>query len=105
MITTRMISDIRDADLVVADLTDLNPNAFYELGICHSAEKPVIHIAKLGTILPFDNAAHRAIFVDVTDWDRLEQARERLAKTVRLIRKPDYQVSNPITQANASFKL
>jgi nucleoside 2-deoxyribosyltransferase len=38
-----MITDILHADLIVADLTDLNPNAFYELGICHSAEKPVVH--------------------------------------------------------------
>src|SRR6516165_1133731 len=38
MIGDRMISDILDAELVVADLTNLNPNAFYELGIRHSAE-------------------------------------------------------------------
>ena len=41
MIGNRMISDIIQADLVVADLTDLNPNAFYELGIRHSTEKPL----------------------------------------------------------------
>jgi len=58
MIGNRMISDIIHAELVVADLTDLNPNAFYELGIRHSREKPTIHVAKSGTQLPFDNAAH-----------------------------------------------
>jgi hypothetical protein len=105
MINNRVISDIRNADLVVADMTDLNPNAFYELGICHSAEKPVIHIAKAATPLPFDNAAHRAIFVDVSDWDSLESARTRLAASARKIKEPGYQVSNPITQANASFKM
>ena len=45
---------ILNADLVVADFTDLNPNALYELGIRHSTLKPVIHIAKAGTALPFD---------------------------------------------------
>lgn len=54
MISDRMISDIVNAELVVADLTDLNANAFYELGIRHAAEKPVIHVAKAGTVLPFD---------------------------------------------------
>src|SRR5215475_2549614 len=54
MIGDRMISDVINADLVVADLTDLNPNAFYELGIRHSTEKPTIHIARSGTVLPFD---------------------------------------------------
>lgn len=68
MIADRMVTDIIRADLVVADLTDSNPNAFYELGIRHSTEKPTIHVAKAGTLLPFDNAAHRAIFVDLTKW-------------------------------------
>src|SRR5689334_1444473 len=46
MIGDRVITDIINAELVVADLTDLNPNAFYELGIRHSTERPTIHIAK-----------------------------------------------------------
>lgn len=105
MISDRVVSDIIHADLVVADLTDLNANAFYELGIRHSTEKPTIHVAKAGTVLPFDNVAHRTIFVDLTDWYSLESARERLAKSARAIKSPDHKVSNPITQANASFKM
>lgn len=105
MIGDRVITDIINAELVIADLTDLNPNAFYELGIRHSTEKPTIHIARAGTILPFDNVAHRTIFVDLTDWHSIEQAREHLAKSVRAIKEPTYKVSNPITQANASFRM
>lgn len=105
MINDRIIHDIVHADLVVADLTDLNANAFYELGIRHAAQKPTIHIAKLGTPLPFDNAGHDTTFVDVTDWGSITRVRERLAASVTAIRKPGYRVSNPITQANASFEL
>jgi hypothetical protein len=105
MIGDRVISDIIHADLVVADLTDLNPNAFYELGIRHSTEKPVIHIAKDGTQLPFDTVSHRTIFVDLTDWQSIENARSRLGSSARAIEVPTFQVSNPITQANASFKM
>ena len=105
MISDRMISDILSADLVVADLTDLNPNAFYELGIRHAAQKAVIHIAKANTPLPFDNVAHRAIFVDVSDWRDLVAARERLAASARTVRAAGYIVSNPITQANATFQM
>ena len=105
MIGDRVVSDIINADLVVADLTDLNPNAFYELGIRHSTEKPTIHIAKSGTALPFDNVAHRTIFVDLMDWQSTEQARSRLAESTRAIKAAGYKVSNPITQANASFKM
>jgi hypothetical protein len=105
MIGDRMISDIIHSELVVADLTELNPNAFYELGIRHATEKPTIHIAKAGTALPFDNVTHRTIFVDLGDWHSIEQARNRLAESARAIKAPDYKVSNPITQANASFKM
>jgi hypothetical protein len=105
MIGDRVVSDIINAELVVTDLTDLNPNVFYELGIRHSTEKPTIHVAKVGTALPFDNVAHRTIFVDLADWYSIENARIRLAESVRVIKGPDYKVSNPITQANASFKM
>jgi hypothetical protein len=105
MIGDRVISDIINASLVIADLTDLNPNAFYELGIRHSTEKPTIHIAKSGTVLPFDNVSHRTIFVDLSDWHSIEQARKRLAESARAIAGQGYKVSNPITQANASFRM
>jgi hypothetical protein len=105
MIGDRVVTDIIKASLVVADLTDLNPNAFYELGIRHSTELPTIHVARSGTLLPFDNVAHRTIFVDLTDWHSLEQARIRLADSARTIQASGYKVSNPITQANASFKM
>jgi hypothetical protein len=105
MIGDRLVSDIIHAELVVGDLTDLNANAFYELGIRHSTEKPTIHIAKAGTVLPFDNVAHRTIFVDLTDWGSIEEARKLLANSANAIKAPGYRVSNPITQANASFKM
>lgn len=105
MIGDRVVTDIINSELVVADLTDLNPNAFYELGIRHSTELPTIHIAKSGTNLPFDNIAHRTIFIDLTDWRSIEDARTRLADSIRAIKAPSYKVSNPITQANASFKM
>jgi hypothetical protein len=105
MITDRIISDIINADLVVADLTGLNANVFYELGIRHSVPKPVIHIAKANTPLPFDNAMHRVIFVDISDWTDVEGARCRLADSARAIKAPDYRVSNPVTHALGNFKM
>jgi hypothetical protein len=105
LIGDRVVSDIINAELVVADLTNLNPNVFYELGIRHSTEKPTIHIAQSGTVLPFDIISHRTIFVDLSDWNSIEQARFRLAEAARAISAPGYRVSNPITQANASFEM
>jgi nucleoside 2-deoxyribosyltransferase len=105
MITDRMIHDILNADLVIADLTFLNPNAFYELGIRHARLKPVIHFASSETKLPFDAMTHRAVIQDVTSWEGLERARQQIRAQVKATEAEDYRVSNPITQANASFKM
>jgi hypothetical protein len=105
MIGDRVISDLINADLVVADLTDLNPNAFYELGIRHSTLKPTIHVARAGTKLPFDTISHRTIFIDVSDWHSIVNGRKALAAAVRATQAAGYRVTNPITQANASFKM
>lgn len=105
MIGDRIIHDIINSDLVIADLTNLNPNVFYELGIRHATSKPTIHIAKVGTHLPFDNSGHDTLFVDVTDWHDIIRTRSKLTQSIEAISAADYQVSNPITQANASFAL
>ena len=105
MIGDRVITDVINAELVIADLTDLNPNAFYELGIRHSAQQPTIHMARAGTALPFDNFGHGTIFVDLGDFQSILTARLQLAESARAIGEPDFTVTNPITQANASFKM
>jgi hypothetical protein len=48
-------TEIRLSDLVVADLTNANPNVTYELGFAHALKKPSIHIsATQPEYLPFD---------------------------------------------------
>ena len=41
-----IVGNIHTADLIVADLTGLNPNVMYELGIAHGLDKPVIMVAQ-----------------------------------------------------------
>ncbi len=50
-----IISPIYAADVILADLTGLNPNVMYELGLAHSFNKKTIIITRddLGK-LPFD---------------------------------------------------
>ena len=56
-----IILPIYNADIVLADLTGLNPNVMYELGIAHSFNKKTIMITrdKLSS-LPFDLKQYRA---------------------------------------------
>ena len=61
-ITKQIITEIYSAKLVVANLTNRNPNVMYELAFRHSLGKPVIMIAEKGTPLPSDIVMERTIF-------------------------------------------
>ncbi len=61
-ITKQIISEIYSAKLVIANITNRNPNVMYELALRHAIGKPVITIAEKGTPLPADIVAQRAIF-------------------------------------------
>src|SRR5688572_26162800 len=54
MIDSQVINRLLDSDLVVADMSLLNANAFYEMGIRHMAQKPIIHMFLQGSEIPFD---------------------------------------------------
>lgn len=56
-----IITPIYSADIVLADLTGLNPNVMYELGIAHSFNKKTIMITRDElSSLPFDLKQYRA---------------------------------------------
>lgn len=56
-----IIEPIYKADVVIADLTGLNPNVMYELGIAHTFNKKTIIITKDDlSKLPFDLKQYRA---------------------------------------------
>lgn len=61
-ITKQIIKEIYNDDLVIANLTNRNPNVMYELAFRHTIGKPVIMISEKGTILPADVIMERTIF-------------------------------------------
>src|SRR5215218_2423556 len=81
-ISDRMINDIHEAELAIADFTFHNPNAFYELGLRHSFGKPVIHFVNPPWTIPFDNADYRAIRQDIFTWPGVKKARSELTSYV-----------------------
>lgn len=51
----------KEADVVLADLTNKNPNVFYELGLAHAIAKPAILITATMDDVPFDLRSLRVI--------------------------------------------
>jgi len=45
-LTAGIVSHIANATFIIADITDRNPNVFYELGIAHTLEKRVILLSQ-----------------------------------------------------------
>lgn len=54
LIQSTIINDLLDADLVIADLTEHNPNVMFELGVRMAEDKPVVLIKAQGTGPLFD---------------------------------------------------
>ena len=97
-IDRQIVDHLKDDDLVVADLTDQNPNVFYELAIRHAVRKPVILIGKAGQNIPFDVSAQRVIFYDLADPDSVAESREELKRQISAIESDQFIVDSPIRE-------
>ena len=55
---------LTESSVIIAEITPVNPNVFYELGYAHGLRKPVILLAERDTPLPFDVSGYRVIFYE-----------------------------------------
>jgi hypothetical protein len=58
---------IRAATVLIAEMTTKNPNVFYELGLAHALQKPVVLVSSNEAEIPFDLHHTRVIYYDVND--------------------------------------
>jgi len=99
-ITPVIVSAILEADLVVADLTDANPNVYYELAIAHAYGKPTVHIRLTGEILPFDMKDVR-VFEYGMDLETGDRARKAIADAARAALTNPGSIRTPISGGTA----
>ncbi len=98
IITTNIIQRIFDAPLVIAVLTDHNPNVFYELAIRHAARKPVIQLIKHDQEIPFDVNQQNTIKYEL-DLPGAKACIEKIIEQVSAINQHDKEINNPISVA------
>lgn len=103
-ITTQIINMVALADLVIADLTGLNPNVFYELALRHASRKPLITCVMNGTTLPFDLRDFRTIHYSF-HVDEAEQAIGQLDAQIDTVNAPNYRAPDPIGEAIQTLAL
>ena len=99
LITPTIIAAILEADLVVADLSGLNPNVFYELAVAHAYETPTVLIQKESDKIPFDLKDMRTVKYNLSDPQQLEDAQATLRKYALHALEGETQVT-PLSSAN-----
>lgn len=81
-ITKNIIEHLTQDDLVIADLSEQNPNAFYELGYRTALGKPTIQIKAKDEPLPFDVSSIQTFDYNINDIPDTEKFKERIKKTI-----------------------
>ncbi|WP_345911030.1 hypothetical protein [Bacillus altitudinis] len=93
-INKQIIKRLLNDELVVANLTDLNPNVMYELAVRHATRKPIIIVCDKKTDLPFDIIDERTLFFtnDMKGVIELNEPFKRMVKSF----ENEIKIDNPI---------
>ncbi len=97
-ITRDLLTRLYSSTAVIADLTDLNPNVFYELGVRHALRSGTILIALKGTKPPFDVGDLRVITYE----DRVgaeKKAIPEMQEILRSLLEPVITIDSPVLHA------
>jgi hypothetical protein len=95
---------ISKSDLIIADLTGLNPNVFYELGLAHALQRPVVLMTQNIDELPFDLRSYRVITYS-THFARIASAREALRQTAVGAISGKLEWGNPVSDFASTGRL
>jgi len=101
-ITDQIMKHIFRDPLVIADLTEHNPNVFYELAVRHTIQKPSILLIHAKQKLPFD-VSHVRMIKLYKDIPSHEKAKEELEEQIRNLEEQEEEPRNPTTTFMNSF--
>jgi hypothetical protein len=98
-ITPRIIETLVDSPVVIADLTGRNPNVYYELGIVHALNLPVVLLIDQVGDLPFDVKDESVIAVGDSgplEAHRARDTREQLQRALETVLDARYRPASVV---------
>lgn len=95
-IVEKIVTGIRDADLVLADISNTNANVMYELAIAHTLGKPTVMISQSFDQLPFDIRAY-PVHEYSTHFARASELTRLLREIAQRHRAGELEFANPVT--------
>lgn len=108
-ILKKIIRSLVTSPIVLADLTDHNPNVFWELGVRQSFKHNTITIAEEGTKLPFDVSPKATIFYKLDSKEKIDQFKKNLKTAVEDCianpEKSDSHVLDSITGRGSLYEI
>jgi hypothetical protein len=87
-----ILEELKESYVVLADLTDHNPNVFYELGVRHSLRDRTILVAQKEQDIPFDL---RAYAYHIYDWRTGEGQKAFHSRIAELLSEIDTRPDRP----------
>ena len=91
-----VVKGISEANLVIADLTAVNPNVFYELGLCHGLRVPTVLITQSLEEVPFDLRSYRVITYS-TQFDEVYKLKDKLREIGERHQRKSLTFESPVT--------
>lgn len=90
-----ILEALNKANVVIADLTDKNPNVFYELGVRHTLTNRTILIAQSEQHIPFDLRPYPTTFYSKS-LTNIEEFKNDIRKKLEDIEKNPERSDNPV---------
>lgn len=96
-----IVDEIEKSKILIADLTEKNPNVNYELGIAHALGKPVVIIVQDLKDVPFDLKHLRIIVYKLSDFDWAAKLGNNIKNTLEVVLKdPELSIAFKLKKRN-----
>lgn len=100
LLVEQVYQHLESAEVVIADISHMNPNVMYELGFAHGAKRPVIVISSDLPHVPFDIASVRVIRYGETLADLRDFELEMRRMISAALDDPDIFARRPTTRSD-----